>query len=278
MNQILIGADPEVFVKQNGVFCSAAGLIEGTKERPNPVKGGAVQVDGMALEFNIDPVRSSRDFIEVVNTVMAELQKKVQNHEIVIEAVADFSDEVLRNTPAEALVLGCDPDWNAWTMNVNETPNANVTFRTAAGHVHLGYVTLQSIDDIEAQDMAGAMARQLDFYLGLPSLLYDSSIRRRELYGSAGAFRVKPYGMEYRVLSNQWLKSDVLKAWIFNNSQYEKIIVRCNQRNWHVKNFCLNSGFRLEGVLEKSAIEKGKIVDEYILGMTKGQFLEYINV
>ena len=219
MNQILIGADPEVFVKQNGVFCSAAGLIEGTKERPNPVKGGAVQVDGMALEFNIDPVRSSRDFIEVVNTVMAELQKKVQNHEIVIEAVADFSDEVLRNTPAEALVLGCDPDWNAWTMNVNETPNANVTFRTAAGHVHLGYVTLQSIDDIEAQDMAGAMARQLDFYLGLPSLLYDSSIRRRELYGSAGAFRVKPYGMEYRVLSNQWLKSDVLKAWIFNNSQ-----------------------------------------------------------
>ena len=67
-------------------------------------------------------------------------------------------------------------------------------------------------------------------------------------------------------------------GWIFNNSQYEKIIVRCNQRNWHVKNFCLNSGFRLEGVLEKSAIEKGKIVDEYILGMTKGQFLEYINV
>lgn len=218
MTRLLIGADPEVFVKQNGVFCSAAGLIEGTKEKPNPVNGGAVQVDGMALEFNIDPARSRKGFIKVVNTVMAELQKKVQNHEIIIEAVADFSEEVLRNTPPESLILGCDPDWNAWTMDVNEPPNPHVTFRTAAGHIHLGYVTLQNIEDTDAKDMAGAMARQLDFYLGLPSLLYDANTRRRELYGAAGAFRVKPYGMEYRVLSNQWLKSEELMAWVFDNS------------------------------------------------------------
>ena len=30
---------------------------------------------------------------------------------------------------------------------------------------------------------------------------------RRELYGAPGSFRPKPYGMEYRPLSNAWLKN-----------------------------------------------------------------------
>jgi hypothetical protein len=53
-----IGADPEFFLrdKATGKFVSAHGLIPGTKRQPMKVDKGAVQVDGMALEFNIDPV------------------------------------------------------------------------------------------------------------------------------------------------------------------------------------------------------------------------------
>ena len=57
-HNILIGCDPEVFVKQNGVFRSAHGLIRGDKKNPQKIRSGAVQVDGMALEFNIDPART----------------------------------------------------------------------------------------------------------------------------------------------------------------------------------------------------------------------------
>ena len=51
---ILIGADPELFVKKDGVVVSGHDLIQGTKADPFPVQDGAVQVDGMALEFNIE--------------------------------------------------------------------------------------------------------------------------------------------------------------------------------------------------------------------------------
>ena len=53
MSKILVGCDPEIFVKQAGVFKSAHGLVVGDKKDPQKVNKGAVQVDGMALEFNI---------------------------------------------------------------------------------------------------------------------------------------------------------------------------------------------------------------------------------
>ena len=51
---ITVGADPELFVKKGRSFQSAYGMIPGTKQKPKKVIKGAVQVDGMALEFNID--------------------------------------------------------------------------------------------------------------------------------------------------------------------------------------------------------------------------------
>ena len=49
-----IGADPEVFVADSltNTFVSAHDLVPGTKLEPFAVNKGAVQVDGMALEFN----------------------------------------------------------------------------------------------------------------------------------------------------------------------------------------------------------------------------------
>jgi hypothetical protein len=38
------------------------------------------------------------------------------------------------------------------------------------------------------------------------------------MYGAAGAFRPKPYGVEYRVLSNAWLQSEELMAWVYRTT------------------------------------------------------------
>src|SRR3546814_17499888 len=62
------------------------------------------------------------------------------------------------------------------------------------------------------------LTKQLDAFLALPSLFYDDQVKRRSMYGAAGAFRTKPYGVEYRVLSNAWLKDSKLMSWVYKNN------------------------------------------------------------
>ena len=213
------GADPEIFPKQGGLFVSGYNLIKGDKENPFPVEHGAVQVDGMALEFNIDPAMDEEGFVFNIDTVLSQLKAMVPDYELVAEPVADFTEEYMKAQPDKATELGCDPDFNAWSRKQNAVPNAKVNFRTGSGHIHVGWTAGQNPLDIVHSGMAQTLVRQMDFYLGLPSLLLDPDKRRRELYGKAGAHRVKPYGVEYRVLSNRWLQSKELMGWAFRASK-----------------------------------------------------------
>jgi hypothetical protein len=217
--EILIGCDPEVFVKQNGIFQSAHNLIKGDKKNPQKVNKGAVQVDGMALEFNIDPAASEGEFLLNVQTVYDIMKAMVPNYEVVATPVAHFPLEYLRSQPKEALELGCEPDFNAWTSSINPRPDGERPMRTASGHVHVGWTSGENPQDINHIRRAEAVVKQLDFYLGLPSLMYDNDKERREMYGKGGACRYKPYGVEYRTLSNAWLNSPELIKWVFRTSK-----------------------------------------------------------
>lgn len=212
---ILIGCDPELFVKDfNGSLLSAHAMIPGTKKYPHHVEKGAVQVDGMALEFNIDPAYTEQMFVDNVIHVMAQMNRMIRGH-FYINPVAHFGEEMIKAQPKEAVELGCDPDYNGWSKEVNTPPNVNAPFRTASGHIHVGWGEKRDMSSAMSFFEAADMACQLDFYLGLPSLLIDKDTTRKELYGKAGAFRNKPYGMEYRVLSNFWLTDPYLMGWAY---------------------------------------------------------------
>ncbi len=216
-SMIRLGADPEVFAKQGGEYVSAYGMIPGTKDNPHVVNRGAVQVDGMALEFNIDPADSEDEFILNIDEVMAQLRAMVPDVTLHADPVATFTKEYMEQQHPKAVELGCDPDYNAWTDSRNPIPDGTRLFRTGAGHVHCGWI--DGVIPSNHEQVCQMMVRQMDFYLGLPSLLYDTDTQRRELYGKAGAYRVKKYGVEYRTLSNRWLMSDTLKRWVYRNSQ-----------------------------------------------------------
>jgi len=217
MSTLLLGADPEVFVKQKGMFKSAWNMIKGTKKHPFKVEKGAVQVDGMALEFNIDPAASEDEFCINIQTVFAALRDMVPEHELSISPVAHFEEAYFKAQPEAALELGCDPDFNAYTGDANNKPSTSKPMRTAAGHVHLGWG-----EDLSGEGhfaMCCDVVKQMDFYLGLPSLVYDDSNERREMYGAPGCFRTKPYGCEYRTLSNKWLDNEQLIKWVWRAAQ-----------------------------------------------------------
>lgn len=216
---LLIGADPELFLKKGQQNFSGYNIIPGTKMAPHPVPEGAVQVDGMALEFNINPCATPKEFVYRIETVLASLREMVPaDYEFDISPVAHFTEEYMDTQPEDAKRLGCDPDFDAYTGKANNPPPQHPTMRTAAGHVHLGWTTGADVTDPDHFDDCRIMARQMDYYLGLFGVLHDPDNTRRQMYGRPGCFRPKPYGCEYRVLSNFWLKSPELMEKVFTQA------------------------------------------------------------
>lgn len=216
---ITTGCDPELFILDgSGRPVSAHGLIPGTKAAPFKVNNGAIQVDGMAAEFNTDPASTFEEFHFNINSVMGQLKKMLpKDHTLSCVPHVVFSKEVWDAAPEEAKELGCTPDFNAWTGEVNPPPSNpdNPTLRTASGHVHIGWCDDAELDDEIHISNCRDLVKQLDWYLGGWSLQKDPDPVRRTLYGKSGAMRYKPYGVEYRVLSNFWLqdKDSRLQMW-----------------------------------------------------------------
>lgn len=213
---ILIGADPELFLTDKEGAKSAYGVIPGNKKAPHIVTDGAVQVDGMALEFNIEPADSKEKFIYNINSVLSTLREMVPNtFEMSIIPTALFDPEYLRQQPKEALALGCDPDYNAYTQKLNPNPKAPKGHRSAGGHIHIGWTMDENPLDTSHFLSCCQLVKQLDYYLGIPSIIFDRDHIRRQTYGQGGAFRPKHYGVEYRVLSNFWLKDERLIDFVY---------------------------------------------------------------
>lgn len=223
MQGMKFGCDPELFVVDpDGNFVCADGLIPGTKEEPYKVDKGAVQVDGFAAEFNTDPAETYEEFSGNVSSVLKTLKSMLpKGYDLRCVPVAEFSEKVWEEAPDRAKVLGCTPDFNAWTGDVNPPPDtsANPRMRTASGHLHIGWTEDADLGDPQHIMNCRDLVKQLDWYLGGWSLRIDEDPTRRLLYGKAGAMRFKPYGVEYRVLSNFWLDNGNRRIAVWNRMQ-----------------------------------------------------------
>jgi len=250
---ITVGSDPEIFVSDNtGKIVSAHGMIEGDKRAPFPVDKGAVQVDGMALEFNIDPSKSEREFCEYIQNVMGQLRDMIPaQHELEITPIANFGSEYINAQPLAAKRLGCEPDYNAYSRRTNPKPSEESPFRTAAGHIHVGWG--ENMRGPRHRNECCPFIKQLDLFLGVPSVLMDDCTQRREMYGKAGAFRPKTYGAEYRVLSNFWLKSDALMAWAYRNTVKAVELTLAGEMLWEKYD-------NIEDVINNSDVEAAKAI------------------
>lgn len=258
MNNFKIGCDPEIFVGNGKGYKSVIDTIGGTKDFPRPLmelgEGFCVQEDNVALEFNI-PASSSKD--EFVNNVVKcrDFLGTVMNDAFGLllrkESAAYFPEEELKDP--RALEFGCDPDFNAWTGKRNPRPKASdATLRSCGGHVHVGY-------DFDNDAQRLETIRAMDFYLGVGSVIIDEGDLRKQLYGKAGAFRIKPYGVEYRTLSNYWIWDESLAGWVYDNT-----------------------ALALDAVLTgKSFLEYAEVIDQIINGNNKElaqQFVKAHNI
>lgn len=217
--EITLGADPEFFVEHSGHFVLAEKTgITGTKQRPTPLRhGGAVQVDGCALEFNIQPARTALEFDNNIETTISDIRQVVdRSFGFRFIPSVTFGKDEWDTGSTESKMLGCDPDYDAYTMKTKTPPqgSGDKPFRTAAGHIHIGFTDADPQDPSHIFDCA-ILSQYLDMSLGQHSVCWDNDLERQRLYGEKGSFRPKPYGMEYRVLSNAWVLNSPLRKFIF---------------------------------------------------------------
>jgi hypothetical protein len=236
-----IGSDMELFAKNtNEEHIALCGKIGGSKEAPKKLtkfgRGFAIQEDNVAFEFNIPASNTEQQFVNCFKTMRHEIKSILNKLDLVTSTKSSVSFDKMQLTHPNALVFGCEPDYNIWSMKENKKPQTkDENLRTAGGHIHIG----SDIPFING-------VRNMDLFLGVPSIIMDNneaSNTRRKLYGKAGAMRPKPYGWEYRVLSNFWMWNNELVSWVFQQSklacQYPHKITKDEGKKIET---CINTG------------------------------------
>lgn len=207
-----LGADPEVFLQdKNNKFLSVIGKIGAGKFDPLQIedmpKGFTLQEDNVALEFGIPPAASADEFVHHIQAVLQKGLSKLPGLSFSKLSCTVFPEDQMQHPLAHT--FGCEPDFNAWTGLENPKPKPPHPFmRSAGGHVH-----------IETKLDPKLVGRACDLFLGVPAVLMDDGAERKKLYGKAGAIRFKPYGVEYRTLSNFWIFDKKLIRWVWSNTE-----------------------------------------------------------
>jgi hypothetical protein len=206
-----LGADPEYLLLQGGKPKAVCGLIGADKWNPHQYEdmpeGYTVQEDNVAVEFGIPPASSAEEYIKHIKAVQAKFLATNKHLKFNKLSCILYPSEELKHPGAS--IWGCEPDFNAWTGEVNPKPKApSPLLRSAGGHIH-----------VETKQDPREVIKAMDVYLGIPSVLMDTGEMRKQLYGKAGAFRPKPYGAEYRTLSNFWTFEDKYIKWVWDNTQ-----------------------------------------------------------
>jgi hypothetical protein len=216
--RVTIGADPEFFLRTGDTFIPSTNIIGGSKKDPIPIpgmpEGFLMQEDNIMGEFNIPACIHQKEFSNSIEMALKKIGDLLpKNTEIVIQPSAVFKSKFIRSKAAK--VFGCEPDMNAWTEEQNLfVPAMNPALRCCGGHVHVGLP-----NELNNYNGKVATIRAADIHLGLPSIIADRDTERRQMYGKAGAYRDKSYGVEYRTLSNFWIKTPYLREWTFTSMQ-----------------------------------------------------------
>lgn len=234
-----VGTDAEVFIRDRHTSQPhpIVGLLGGTKSMPDPIPelgdGFCYQEDNVMAEFNVPPASSPQEFSANLCKILANLRKKMYDsgYSVAIVPSMHFKEEQLMDPQAQT--FGCEPDYNAWTRDVNVLNHAHPlleTMRTAAAHIHVSYL-VNSAPPITEESRQLAV-RAHDLFVGVPSVLLDSDTERREIYGKAGAYRSTKYGHEYRTPSNFWIRNDKTQEWIFRQTRNALNFVSTQDGRW----------------------------------------------
>ena len=220
-NSTLVGHDSEFGLSRGGIVTSALDALNGVYEDDD----GRFFADNLNTEIAINPVSTLKDFHSKTEGLLGKVRDL--GFDLIMEPTIVYPESCLKHPLA--FESGCNPDLSAYTENVNEAPcfaNMDGT-RSCGAHIHTGDLGSDPINQ----------TKWMDALITLPLLFKEKPSDRRKLYGGAGCLRYKPYGMEYRVLSNVWLDSPELREFVWERTHMALAISKTTSfsdiDNWH---------------------------------------------
>lgn len=216
------GTDPEFFLRKAGQFVSAIPLVPGTKDNPVLLDNGSMlQHDNVALEFATPVTTNCLMFTESIKHTL-NMVKQLLPNEVTLCATPSADFDLGELDHDEAKEAGCEPDFDAWKEGVKNKRTSftdDQTLRSCGGHIHIGHILGEGTDFLLDDLGRQLTVKGCDCVHGLASVILDrtkEAIARKTLYGKAGSYRPTDYGVEYRTLSNFWLKSPESVKMIYN--------------------------------------------------------------
>lgn len=205
----VVGCDPELFLSKDGKIIGS--------ERVIPAVKSLVVRDGIQVELNPHPGITTSILGSWISQAFIQLDGLVKAHpgvKVDWTGVVDVDRAELDALSPEARALGCGPSKNIYRNHqlMTDAVRAAYTIRSAGGHLHFGLK-----DDLF--DERVRLVSWLDVIVGNTCVIIDRDPKasvRREWYGRAGEYRIPPHGLEYRTLSNFWLRNYVLMDLVFS--------------------------------------------------------------
>lgn len=216
---ISLGCDPEIFIKRKGVVIGSEKVIKDGQIYTSVGSSNKVIVDGVQAELNpsANPCRQSLNY-NIQACLRALRDSLGKDDEIDFSQIEKVTREELLTLSQKAQTFGCKPSFNIdeTVPKIMELDPMEYLYRSTGGHIHLGASGSPSL--LKILQTPEQIVPVLDVIVGNTFVLLDrheGNIERRKHYGRAGEYRLPTYGIEYRTLSNFWLRSDILASLAF---------------------------------------------------------------
>lgn len=215
MKSITLGSDPElhIFDNQEGKVVSSLRILGRDKNDPIDLGDGIkVYSDNALAENSFPPCESISGIMARMGDVFARTQTHLgARYTLLPKAAHYYGYDELKE--ASLWLAGCNPNIDVYAKRLNPPARFTDDLRTGSFHIHLGHEGLKTNNDRET------MVMLLDVFAGCASVIFDkdeTATMRRNLYGRAGEFRPTPYGIEYRVLGNWCLRSNLITELVWD--------------------------------------------------------------
>jgi len=215
-----IGADPEFFIaSKKGKIIESNEIIPDNGLILN--SSSKCTQDGVQAEINPSPKTCRQGAGSAYKNIFKSLAEVLNDKKIVLlsEGMIHLTQEELDRLSDKSKEFGCAPSINYYTGKesvIKANPNV-YGYRSAGGHIHLGANPTSDLGRC-MRKRPKLVIRLLDLILGNTCVMIDrdpNQVERRKVYGRAGEYRLPRHGIEYRTLSNFWIRSYQLMSMVY---------------------------------------------------------------